>query len=198
MKLSFKKILVYSFLLILGYYLFTAISIYSYSKTNHTQKADVAIVLGTAVWGDEPSPVFRERIRHGIWLHQNNQVDYLIFTGGKGEGQKYSEAEVAKKYAMENGIPEDRIFFENQSRITDENLLFSKPILEKENFKKVLLVSDPLHMKRAMKIAEKHQIEAFSSPTSTSRYQSFSKKAGFALREAFFLIAFHLKQLFSS
>lgn len=198
MKLSFKKILVYSFLLILGYYLFTAISIYSYSKTNHTQKADVAIVLGTAVWGDEPSPVFRERIRHGIWLHQNNHVDYLIFTGGKGEGQKYSEAEVAKKYAMENGIPEDRIFFENQSRITDENLLFSKPILEKENFKKVLLVSDPLHMKRAMKIAEKHQIEAFSSPTSTSRYQSLSKKAGFALREAFFLIAFHLKQLFSS
>ena len=198
MKLSFKKILVYSFLLILGYYLFTAISIYSYSKTNHTQKADVAIVLGTAVWGDEPSPVFRERIRHGIWLHQNNHVDYLIFTGGKGEGQKYSEAEVAKKYAMENGIPEDRIFFENQSRITDENLLFSKPILEKENFKKVLLVSDPLHMKRAMKIAEKHQIVAFSSPTSTSRYQSFSKKAGFALREAFFLIAFHLKQLFSS
>ncbi|NLN33159.1 MAG: YdcF family protein [Flavobacteriaceae bacterium] len=198
MKLSFKKLLVYSFLLILGYYLLTAILIYSYSKTNHTQKADAAIVLGTAVWGDEPSPVFRERIRHGIWLHQNNQVDYLIFTGGKGEGQKYSEAEVAKKYAMENGIPEDRIFFENQSRITDENLLFSKPILEKENFKKVLLVSDPLHMKRAMKIAEKHQIEAFSSPTSTSRYQSFSKKAGFALREAFFLIAFHLKQLFSS
>ncbi|MGB6084922.1 YdcF family protein [Moheibacter sp.] len=197
MKLSFKKLLVYSFLLILGYYLLTAILIYSYSKTDQTQKADAAIVLGTAVWGDEPSPVFRERIRHGIWLHQNNHVDYLIFTGGKGEGQKYSEAEVAKKYAMENGIPEDRIFFENQSRITDENLLFSKPILEKENFKKVLLVSDPLHMKRAMKIAEKHQIEAFSSPTSTSRYQSFPKKAGFALREAFFLIAFHLKQLFS-
>lgn len=197
MKLSFKKLLVYSFLLILGYYLLTAILIYSYSKTDQTQKADAAIVLGTAVWGDEPSPVFRERIRHGIWLYHNNYVDYLIFTGGKGEGQKHAEAEVAKKYAMENGIPEDRIFFENQSRITDENLLFSKPILEKENFKKVLLVSDPLHMKRAMKIAEKHQIEAFSSPTSTSRYQSFPKKAGFALREAFFLIAFHLKQLFS-
>lgn len=198
MKLSFKKLLVYSFLLILGYYLFTAISIYSYSKTDQTQKADAAIVLGTAVWGDEPSPVFRERIRHGIWLYHNNYVDYLIFTGGKGEGQKHAEAEVAKKYAMEKGIPGEKIFMENQSKITDENLLFSKPILEKGNFKKVLLVSDPLHMKRAMKIAEKHQIEAFSSPTSTSRYQSFPKKAGFALREAFFLIAFHLKQLFSS
>lgn len=197
MKLSFKKLLVYSFLLILGCYLFTTISIYSYSKTDQTQKADAAIVLGTAVWGDEPSPVFRERIRHGIWLYQNNYVDYLIFTGGKGEGQKHAEAEVAKKYAMEKGIPGEKIFMENQSKITDENLLFSKPILKKENFKKVLLVSDPLHMKRAMQMAEKHQIEAFSSPTTTSRYQSFPKKAGFALREAFFLIAFHLKQLFS-
>lgn len=198
MKLSFKKLLVYSFLLILGCYLFTAISIYSYSKTDQTQKADAAIVLGTAVWGDEPSPVFRERIRHGTWLYQNNYVDYLIFTGGKGEGQKYSEAEVAKKYAMENGIPEEKIFMETQSRITDENLLFSKPILEKGNFKKVLLVSDPLHMKRAMKMAGNHQIEAFPSPTTTSRYQSFPKKAGFALREAFFLIAYHLQNLISS
>lgn len=198
MNFSFKKLWLFSFLLILGYYLFTAISIYSYSKTDQTQKADAAIVLGTAVWGDEPSPVFRERIRHGIWLYQNNYVDYLIFTGGKGEGQKYSEAEVAKKYAMGNGIPEEKIFMENQSRITDENLLFSKPILGKENFNQVLLVSDPLHMKRAMKMAENHQIEAFSSPTTTSRYQSFPKKAGFALREAFFLIAFHLQELFST
>lgn len=168
MKLSFKKLLVYSFLLILGYYLLTAILIYSYSKTDQTQKADAAIVLGTAVWGDEPSPVFRERIRHSIWLYQNNYVDYLIFTGGKGEGQKHAEAEVAKKYAVEKGIPEDKIFMENQSRITDENLLFSKPILKNENFKKVLLVSDPLHMKRAMEMAENHQIEAFSSPTTST------------------------------
>lgn len=53
-------------------------------------------------------------------------------------------------------------------------------------------------MKRAMKMAENHQIEASPSPTTTSRYQSFSKKAGFALREAFFLIAYHLQNLISS
>ncbi len=194
MKFSFKKSLLYSFILILGYYILTAISIFFYSKTDQTQKADAAIVLGTAVWGDEPSPVFRERIRHGIWLYQNNYVDYLIFTGGKGEGQKYSEAEVAKKYAMENGIPEEKIFMENNSKITDENLLFSKPILKKENFKKVLLVSDPLHMKRAMKMAENHQIEAFSSSTPTSRYQSFPKKVGFALREAFFYTGYLISE----
>lgn len=195
---SFKKFLFYISFLISGFYLFTAISIYTYSDIDQTQKADAAIVLGTAVWGDEPSPVFKERIRHSIWLHQNNYVDYLIFTGGKGEGQKYSEAEVAKKYAMANGIPEEKIFLENKSRITDENLLFSKPILKKENFNKILLVSDPLHMKRAMKMAENHQIMAYSSPTLTSRYQSFPKKAGFALREAFFLIAYHLQELFRS
>lgn len=192
---TFKKLLLYISLLILGLFVYTAISIYSYSKIDQTQKADVAIVLGTAVWGDQPSPVFKERILHGIWLHQNNYVDYLIFTGGKGEGQKYSEAEVAMKYAVINGIPEEKIFFENKSNITYENLLFAKPILKKENFDQVLLVSDPLHMKRAMKMAENHQIQAFCSPTPTSKYQSFPKKAGFALRESFFYIGYLISTL---
>ena len=44
----------------------TAISIYSYGSNSYNNKADAAIVLGAAVWGEEPSPVFRERINHAI------------------------------------------------------------------------------------------------------------------------------------
>lgn len=198
MNISFKKSIIYGLFLILGYYLFTAFSIYSFSKKDQTQKADAAIVLGTAVWGDEPSPVFKERIRHGIWLYEKQYVDFLIFTGGKAEGQKYSEAEVARKFAIENGVPENKIFAEEKSTITDENLLFSKPILEKEHFKKVLLVSDPLHMKRAMTMAVNQNINAYSSPTPTSKYQSFAPKSGFAFREAFFLIGYRIHRVFNS
>ncbi len=196
MKFSFKKSILYGLVPILGYYLFTGFSIYYFSKKDQTQKADAAIVLGTAVWGDEPSPVFKERIRHGIWLYENQYVEYLIFTGGKGEGKKYSEAEIARKFAIENGVPENNIFTEEKSTITDENLIFSKPILEKNDFSKVLIVSDPLHMKRAMTMAENQNINAYSSPTRTSRFQTFGKKAGFALRESFFLIGYQLHQLF--
>lgn len=41
-----------------------------FSSKNQLIKTDAAIVLGAAAWGDEPSPVFRERINHAIWLYE--------------------------------------------------------------------------------------------------------------------------------
>ncbi|SMC37426.1 YdcF family protein [Moheibacter sediminis] len=187
-----KKITFAVFSLILIFYFITALQIYSYSKIDETTKADAAIILGTAVWDGEPSPVFKERINHAILLYKRDSVDYLIFTGGIGEGKKYSEAEIGKKYAIENGIPENKIFIEEKSKITDENLKFAKAIVEEKGFSKILIVSDPLHMKRSMAMAKNHHINAFSSPTQTSRYISFKSKIGFVLRETFFYIGYKI------
>ncbi|MGF6354254.1 vancomycin permeability regulator SanA [Paenibacillus sp. 4624] len=44
--------------------------------------SDAAIVLGAAVQGDIPSPVFRERIEQAIRLYKVGTVRNLIFTGG--------------------------------------------------------------------------------------------------------------------
>jgi uncharacterized SAM-binding protein YcdF (DUF218 family) len=46
-------------------------------------------------------------------------------------------------------------------------------------------VSDPLHMRRSMWLAEKIGMKALSSPTQTSRYQSFDRKASFLVREIY-------------
>ncbi|MGX9725771.1 MAG: YdcF family protein [Candidatus Electronema sp. VV] len=42
-------------------------------KTDHAP-GDAAVVLGAAVWGKQPSPVFAERIRHAVALHKAGQV----------------------------------------------------------------------------------------------------------------------------
>ncbi|HVF42078.1 MAG TPA: hypothetical protein VM936_03655, partial [Pyrinomonadaceae bacterium] len=39
-----------------------ALRIYTYGNVSSEGSADAAVVLGAAVWGDEVSPVFRERI----------------------------------------------------------------------------------------------------------------------------------------
>ncbi|MFH7026696.1 MAG: hypothetical protein ACHBN1_15105 [Heteroscytonema crispum UTEX LB 1556] len=53
----------------------TAFSIYSYGNSyGNTIKADAAIVLGAAVWGEEPSVVFRERINHAIHLDRKGDI----------------------------------------------------------------------------------------------------------------------------
>src|ERR671919_3015018 len=61
-----------------------AARVYSYRNTSSNAPADAAVVLGAAVWGAEVSPVFRERINHGIDLYRKGKVRKLIFTGGRG------------------------------------------------------------------------------------------------------------------
>src|SRR5687767_4853100 len=58
--------------------------IYSFRNVRSDAPADAAIVLGAAVWTTQVSPVFRERINHGIDLYRNGKVRKLIFTGGQG------------------------------------------------------------------------------------------------------------------
>ena len=166
------------------------VSIWSYASVDETRHADVAIVLGADAHGDEVSPVFRERINHGIWLYENGYVDYLLFTGGVGDGNTRSDAAVAAGYAVEQGLPADAILLEETSTITEENLENARKIMEEKGLSTALLVSDPLHMKRAMLMAEDYGVTAYSSPTRTTMYQSMGTKLPFLAREIFFYIGY--------
>jgi uncharacterized SAM-binding protein YcdF (DUF218 family) len=58
--------------------------------------------------------------------------------------------------------------------------------LTRNGLKSAIIVSDPLHMKRAMMMADGLGIDAVPSPTATTRYQSFQTKFGFLIREIYF------------
>lgn len=191
------KIAIISAVLIVAVYLSAvAVGIVDYGKTDEKCPCDVAIVLGAATTDGEVSPVYRERINHGIWLYNNHYVDYLIFTGGVGEGNTLSDAYAAKEYAIENGIPGDVIFIEELSAITEENLENAKSIMDEKSLDTAIVVSDPLHMKRAMLMANDFGIEAYSSPTPTSMYKSLKTKLPFLAREEFFYIGYRLLRPF--
>ena len=152
-KLTILIPLLIVFLLILGA-IITAVSIAQYGKLDEKADCDAAIVLGVATSDGEVSPVYRERIHHGIWLYENGYVDCLIVTGGVGNGNETSDAYVAKQYAIFKGIPEEAIFIEEQSTITEENLENAKAIMAENSLDTAIIVSDPLHMKRAMTMAK--------------------------------------------
>lgn len=173
-----------------------AVSIWNYGEKDEKVPSDVAIVLGAAVWDGEVSPVYRERINHAITLYEDGFVDYIILTGGFGEGSYKSDSQVAKEYALSQGIPEESILIEEKSTITEENLEFSKEIMVENNLETAIIVSDPLHMKRSMLMAEDYNINAVSSPTTTSMYKSLKTKIPFLLREEFFYVGYCIVRIF--
>jgi len=192
---KFKKIIILIIIVIICYITYVSFSICQYGKVDQMTRADAAIVLGAAVVGDEPSPVFAERINHAIWLYQNGYVDKLIFTGGKDGNSEVSDASVAKKYAIENSVPAEDIFIEEESTITQENIQFSAQIVKENGWSNVIIVSDPLHMKQAMLMAKDYGLKAYSSPTPTTRYKSIKTKAVFLAREVFYYVGYEVYRL---
>lgn len=116
-------------------------------------------------------------------------VKYLIVTGGTGEGSSVSDAEAARDYVLSQAVPEEMILLEDRSTITEENLEFAKSIMDDKGLQTAIIVSDPLHMKRAMLMAKDYGLEAVSSPTPTTMYKSFQTKVPFLAREVFFIPA---------
>jgi uncharacterized SAM-binding protein YcdF (DUF218 family) len=181
-----KRLLYVLSLLILGNFLLNAINIYRYSSSYSEHKSDVVIVLGAGTSNGIVSPIFRERINHGIYLYNKQLVKKIIFTGGFSEGNKQSDSQLAKMYALKKGIPSNDILIEERSRFTIENLRESKLIMDSLGLKTALIVSDPLHMKRSITLAVNQKINCRPSPTKTSRYKSLAPKIKSLIYEAFY------------
>lgn len=132
--------------------------IYSAVNTNYNKNAKVAIILGAGVKKYEPSVILKSRINEGgryLKLHKDVVV---IASGGQGPGEYVSEAQTIKKYLINIGINQDRIFLEDKSTSTSENIKYSKQVLSKlkiTNKKDVVIITNDFHMYRAKYIAKK-------------------------------------------
>lgn len=164
-----------------------AMSIWRYGSHDGAVKADCIIVLGAAVRDQDPSPVFTERIRHGINLYESGYAPKMIFTGGYGEAQKFSESGVGMLVATTHGVSADDIYIEEKSRTTQQNIAEAAALMKTHGLKSAIIVSDPMHMKRAMMMADDLGIAAVSAPTPTTRYRSLRTKLGFLIRELYFV-----------
>lgn len=125
-----------------------------YDAPNPVPKADAAIILGAALWDDQPSPGLRERLESGYELYKQGTVRHFILTGGLDHnGSTLTEAEGMRNYLRLKGVPDSAMVLENDARSTYENLLFSKPLAAKRGWTKLLIVTHDYHAPRAGDIA---------------------------------------------
>lgn len=192
----FRNVIIVLIISFCIYIICNVISICRYSFVYENESCDVAIVLGAATSGSEVSEVYKQRLNHAMELYQNGYVKYIIVTGGKGKGNRISDAAIAGEYLVSMGIPDEVILEEDTSTITQENLENAKIIMEENGYETAAIVSDPLHMKRAMLLAKDSGIVAISSPTKSSAYKTLKTKIPFVAREAFFYIGYKWYRLF--
>lgn len=193
---KFAKLLLLLIAIVVVVFGLLASRIYTFGNTRSEAPADAAIVLGAAVWSSGVSPVFRERINHGIELYQKGKVRKLIFTGGQGNPGEPTEAAAARDYALQSGVPLQDMLIEQKSHTTYENILYAKQVADAQGIKKVLIVSDPLHMKRAVLMARDAGLLAEPSPTPSTRYQGLKSQLGLLAHETYYYIGYLIRRSF--
>ncbi len=114
-----------------------------------SQKSETvcAIVFGSAVHeGREAGPGILRRTEAAANLYKEGKVETLILSGGVGEGNALSEAEVMQKEAIELGVDAEDITLEKEATSTWENIKFVQPYAA--NCTSLVAVSDRYHLAR--------------------------------------------------
>ncbi|MEA2508427.1 MAG: hypothetical protein QOG21_509 [Actinomycetota bacterium] len=181
-------------LILAAYPAWLAFSIWRQSHHDELHPADAIVVLGAAQYNGIPSPVFKARLNHAEFLYNNGFSQTVIVTGGKEPGDRFTEAQSARKYLVDHGIPNDRILGQNVGRNTLESLKSVHDVAVKHDIHSVLLVSDPLHGERIKTIASDlgfHPV--YASPDSyVDLNRSRTTKAGELLHETASLLLYKL------
>ena len=127
-----------------------------------------AVVLGCRVYGEKPSLMLVKRLEAvEQYLAEHPQAKCIV-SGGKGPSEDISEAECMYRYLTSKGISADRIYKEEKSQSTRENLAFSAEILKQQGLPlTVAVVTDGFHEYRGCREAARAGLTYGAAPAKT-------------------------------
>jgi uncharacterized SAM-binding protein YcdF (DUF218 family) len=153
-------------------------------QRDDARASGAAIVLGAAQWNGDPSPVLRARLDHALDLYHRGVVKRIILTGGVGTGDRVSEAAAGRQYLLDRQLSAEVLLLEEQGTTTWENMRNAADLARDNGVDTVLLVSDPFHMLRSLKMARDLGLSAYGSPTRTSPISgNRAEEARYVVRE---------------
>ena len=143
-------------------------------------KAQAIVILGggrlhaapDADGRDQVGPITLMRLRAGARLQRQTGLPVLV-AGGAPDGSGESEARL-----MERTLKEDfRVpvrWIEDKSGNTAGNAILSSPVLYQAGIRRILLVTDAMHMPRARLVFERAGLEVVPMPTNFVATQELS------------------------
>jgi vancomycin permeability regulator SanA len=146
----------------------TFVQVWQASGRDAARRAEAIVVLGAAQYDGRPSPVLRNRLDHALDLYGRRLAPMIVVTGGRQEGDRYTEATTGYNYLRAEGVPDDAIRKEVQGHTTYESLAAVARFLRSEGIDDVILVSGPAHTKRLSGIAADVGLSAAISPSAGS------------------------------
>lgn len=168
-KLWLKVLIAALAVLIAGFGVLEAI-VLSGARTEIHGSPEVMVILGAQVkpWG--PSEMLKDRLDTALDYLKDAPELPIVVSGGQGRDEPTSEAQCMRDYLVEHGIESERIWLEDQSHNTNQNMRLSKALLEANDLGNahVLVVSNGFHLTRSRMLAERQglDVSTLAAPSS--------------------------------
>jgi uncharacterized SAM-binding protein YcdF (DUF218 family) len=159
-----RRVVLAAVLLPVLYFAVTFVQVWRTSRDDGARPAQAVIVLGAAQYDGRPSAVLRARLDHAADLYRRKIAPKVVVTGGKAEGDRFTESAASANYLREA-----------TGRTSWQSLAASARFLRERGIRDVVLVSDPFHAARIAGIADELGLDAATSPTRSSPIKGASE-----------------------
>ena len=141
-----------------------------FGQVDRARRADVIVVLGARVWpSGRPSDALARRTLHAVKLYEEGLAATIVCSGGLGTHPP-TEAQVAARLAMDQGVPPEAIVLEEKGHSTEESAFFVSEIMRARGWQRAIVVSDAYHLWRVKLLFGRAGVEAYPSPARDEHY----------------------------
>lgn len=142
-----------------------------HAASRKAEPGATVIVAGAQVHGTTPSLSLQRRLNAAAEYLREHPQAACVVSGGQGPGEDISEAEAMASYLVEKGIDAERIYKEDRSVNTSQNMLYSAELIRQEGLsQQVAVVTDAFHQLRCQMFAEKNGLTPGAVVSATPWY----------------------------
>lgn len=148
--------------------LFIAVSVVMIASAVKTAPdAPVTVVVpGAMIRDDRPSLMLSHRLDAAIGYLEAHADAVCVVSGGQGEDETYSEAYVMQQYLLAHGVAPERIYLEDQSTNTMENMTFTREVITQNHLPEaVVIATQEFHQYRSAAYAKKAGLQPVGTAT---------------------------------
>jgi uncharacterized SAM-binding protein YcdF (DUF218 family)/glycosyltransferase involved in cell wall biosynthesis len=122
---------------------------------------------------------YQERVKTAVELYQAGFAPRMILVSGYVFA--FREAEVMRDLAVSLGVPESAIVLESDGSNTYEYVRNTHDLLSEGNWRRILLVSSPYHMRRAQLVwvSQAPEVNVVPTPVPDSQFYTHARGASF-------------------
>ena len=178
-----RRVISFVLLLVIVIPLYAAGSIWYTAKNSKPEKSDVIIVMGAAQFDGRPSEVLLARLDQTKSIFKAGLAPRIYTIGGGAPGDRTTEAAASRAWLINNGVSKKNILAIAKGRDTLSSTKAYVEQMRKAKFSSVVIVTDPYHCYRAIKMAKDRGIKSTcsaveSGPAANSGIKYLARETG--------------------